>query len=244
METKLIKELKCLVLFQDKILFKDILEGFTAAHVCVLKCETDEEYLKQIQNFQPHFTIIEVDITKPQKPYSLIKKHRDLFKNAYPIFLVGNAADSDLILQGIEIGATDFFQRPLDFDLIATKIGKYFLCEELLKRELSYSKVPLIEREAEVELPMKIISINEKGLVLKSTHMVSKGAKLDLSNSSLKQLLGLEELIVTVIKTQQEGSDSEILYVDFPEDEIYWNAARKLILYLKRGKVTEAKPKS
>ena len=74
--------------------------------------------------------------------------------------------------------------------------------------------------------------------------MVSKGAKLDLSNSCLKQLLGLEELIVTVMKTQQEGPDSEILYVDFPEDEIYGNAARKLILYLKRGKVTEGKPKS
>lgn len=237
METKLIKELKCLVLLQDKVLFKDIFDGFTDASVSVKKCESGENYLEQIELFQPHFTILEIDINQPQLTFALIEKHRSIYKNAHPIFIVGNAADSNLILQGIEIGATDFFQRPLDFDLIASKVGKYFLHEELLKRELSYAKVPLNERVAEVELPMKVLSINEKGLVLKSSHLVSKGAKLDLSNTSLKQIMGLEKLVVTVMKTQQEGPGNEILYVDFPEEEIYGNAARKLILTLKKGKV-------
>jgi response regulator RpfG family c-di-GMP phosphodiesterase len=243
-ETKLIKELKCLVLFKDKNLFKDILAGFNQAHVSVLKTENEHDYLKQAQNFQPHFTIIEVDSTHPEKTQELITKHRLIYKNSLPIFLVGNAAEAALILQCLELGATDFFQRPLDFDLIATKIGKYFLHEELLKRELSYAKVPIAERSAKLEFPMKLVSINEKGVVLKSPHIISKGAKLDLGKSSLKQLLGIDELIVTVMKTQPDENDNEIIYAEFPEDEIYGTVVRKLILSLKKGKGSPAGSKS
>lgn len=234
METKLIKELKTLVFFKDKNLFKDILSGFAETNVSVLKVETEDDYLRQIQNFQPHFTLIEIDANNSKKTNSLIEKHRQLYKESYPIFLVGNAADSSHILQGLEMGATDYFQRPLDFDLMASKISKYFLNENLLKRELGYTKVPQGERSAHIELPMKILSIDEKGVLLECPHIVSKGAKLDLGQSELKKLLGVEELIVTVTKTHADEKENELIYALFPEDEIYGAAVRKLILSLKK----------
>ncbi len=241
METKLIKELKCLVFFKDKNLFKDILAGFNETNVSVLKAENEDDYLRQIQNFQPHFTIVEIESTSSQKTYSLIEKHTQLYQKNYPIFLVGNATDVESIHKGLELGATDFFQRPLDFDLMATKIGKYFLHEELLKREISYAKVPNKDRPAEIEIPMKILSIDEKGLVLKSPHIISKGGKIDLSKTPLKKLLGLDELILTVVKTHADQNHDEIIYAEFPENEIYGIAVRKLILTLKKGKSSEPK---
>lgn len=241
METKLIKELKCLVFFKDKNLFKDILAGLSETHVNIVKAETEDDYLRQIQTYQPHFSMIEVDSSLVPKTYGLIEKHKQLYQNSCPIFLVGNETDSSLILQGLKLGATDFFQRPLDFDLIATKIGKYFLHTELLKREISYAKVPLQERSALIQIPMKIISIDEKGLTLKSPHIISKGCKLDLGQTPLKNLLGLNELILTVVKSHGDQQQDEIIYAEFPEGETCKAAVRKFILNLKKTKSLGAK---
>ncbi|GEM_PF-6140287 len=238
METKLIKELKCIVFFNDTRLFKDILNGFELAKVRVLKVDNEGHYLNQIQTFQPQFTILEIDPQNAKHTFSLIEKHRQYYQNKFPIFLIGNSTDTSLILQGLELGATDFFQRPLDFDLVATKIGKYFFHEELQKRGISYIKVPLGVRKAELELPITILSIDERGLVMQSPHTISKGAKLNLGESLLKELLGLEELIVTVEKTQVNSNKEEIFYATFPEDEIYSTAVRRFILELKKGEKT------
>lgn len=236
METKLVPDLKCLTLIKNKILFKDIYMGFSETHVKMHGAINEEDYFAQITLLRPQFVIIEIDPKDTDTTYNLIHKHAIMYRDAMPIFLVGNTNNLHIFSEGMRLGANDFFLRPLDFDLMATKINQYFVNTELEHHELSYNKVPIKHRKIELLLKFKVLALEETGLLLKSNHYFCKNAKLNMENSQLKKMLEVNDLVLTVCESIRNDKGEIIVHALFPDDITYTLAARRLIMQLQTKK--------
>jgi response regulator RpfG family c-di-GMP phosphodiesterase len=114
----------------DRIILRSMLKMYF--DVIVLAKDGEEGYKKYLQE---RFDIVLTDIMMPKMDgVELIQKIKK-FDKCQPVAVISSVSDSDRLIELIDLGINTFILKPLDKDVILTKIGN--LLENIYyKREI------------------------------------------------------------------------------------------------------------
>ncbi|MBF0207016.1 MAG: hypothetical protein HQK53_09010 [Oligoflexia bacterium] len=96
---------------------------------------------------------------------------------------------SNKVGEFLDMGFDDIFHKPLDMDIIGSKIINYLNPEGVKQeKELPYKTVAAIQSDIFLKLNLKISTITEQGIILLSNNFIPKGTVVKLSGAMIVEI--------------------------------------------------------
>ena len=194
------KYLKAMIVDQDSsqgralaLLIKDL---FSKIHFE----QNVDEIIKECQQVKPRVIFFNLNVAQRTNNFEILEKLPLDGDEQTIIFGYTDAAEPELIAHAIEEGFNDIFVKPFDADIFATKINKYFQFEKTQQRDISYTPLrpPL---HGTLNLPLKLISVDENGFEFKCDHYVSKGGSFKLSTPMVQEIFEEPSIDLMISRT-------------------------------------------
>lgn len=168
---------------------------------------TAETFLERLKDAKPSLCLIDVNIGRLGIGFQIVKAVRRTFGGELPLLVTSSLADNRSITHAIEIGANDYLVKPLDLEILASKLKNYLSSAQLMANALKLFPVPEGESFAYLNLPLEVVEVDELGLKLLSRHLLLKGALIEVSGHFIEEISGgKHSLLVSVTSTWLEGS--------------------------------------
>lgn len=234
-ETKHIDKLKLLLWADQKELSDNLIEEMKKAKIVCQKSTTGDDWVSRLQKNNYHVGAIIMTPENFDHVMTLVQKLR-LLNQEIPLFIFSSTKESaNLLTEAEENGVNDHFYLPLDIDLLATKLGRYFFQSDLQKLQLGLSSVPAEKSNARLILKSHVTEIDENGITFRGPHMLTKGAVVKIQNSDILFFLGMDEISLVVEKSWAEDDNTFSAYAEWKKDpEGMASAVRKWSLEMKR----------
>lgn len=156
--------------------------------------------IKECHDVKPRVIFFNLNVAQRTTNFEILEKLPLDGDSQTIIFGYTDASEPELIAHAIEEGFHDIFVKPYDADIVATKINKYFQFEKTQEREIRYTPLrPALQ--GTLDLPLKLISVDENGLEFKCSHYVSKGGVFTLTNSLVQEIFDEPSIQLMISKT-------------------------------------------
>ena len=190
---------------------------------------TAREFVQRLKETRPDFCLVDLNIEKLGIGFTVIEAVRKVLGGGPTLIVVSGNSDSEAIAHAIELGANDYLVKPIDTEILASKIAQYVSTPQLLNARSPLANVPGNGMKAKFALELDIRQIDEFGIQLRSSHLLVKGTTVPLSSSIFKEFLGLEgPLAVTIMSTSAEPDGFFGIEAEFDrKDEHLLVAVRK-----------------
>lgn len=182
------------------------------------------EFIENIKAQMPTLALIDLNLDGALAGFSLIKAIRNKFGDSLPIMVISANDEKSAISHALEVGANDFITKPIDRKVLSTKLALY-LDKKLFPDDLNeYVKAPLKGVEAYIGFRAQIVSIDELGIRLVSSHLISKGAPISLTGAIIEEFFpNKRKILVSVISCEKDVSLDHYLidaeYTELNQDE-------------------------
>ena len=198
--------------------------GFDAMAV-----STSKDFIQRLKELSPDLCLVDLNIESLGVGFTIIKAVRKVLGPDLPIFVVSGRYDPDAINHAMEIGADDYITKPLDREVLATKISRFIQTEPILTAKANLFPVPEGGMSATLTLPFSVASVDEFGMTLRSPHLLSKGAAVQLDSPLIHEITGrAQPALVTVQSTSLDRDQQHLSYVEFDSpDEAVRASIRK-----------------
>ncbi len=153
--------------------------------------------------------LIDLNLTEGENSgLQLLKLIRDKFKDELAVIILSRLDNQSDITHAIECGANDYVTKPLDIDILNTKIRRIFDEQSHYKKILKASSVPRDLQQCSINSSFTILKVLENGLAIKGNNCLSKGTKIELKETHVNKALNISNipLIVTKNLRQEDGS--------------------------------------
>ncbi|MBI3557650.1 MAG: response regulator [Deltaproteobacteria bacterium] len=135
-----------------------------------------KEFLARLKEVKPTICLVDLNIDELGVGYTLIKAVRKVLGTSMPIIVLSGQSDRQAIAHALEVGANDFIAKPLDRAILASKLTRYMMTEELLSSQSAFFPVPEGGSDANIELEFELREVDEFGIRLSSRHLLNKGS--------------------------------------------------------------------
>ncbi len=156
--------------------------ALAALNINAILTRTPEEFLQTASQVRAHLCLIDLNLGTLDQGFGLIEKIRKQLGPKFPIFVISARSDSQSIAHAMELGADDYLVKPIDKELLATKLLPHISSPEILSATLSQQLVPEKKRTAEVSFQLRLLGIDEFGITFMAPHLLSKGAAIQLAS--------------------------------------------------------------
>lgn len=195
--------------------------------------QTDpKQFDRECDGLRPAIVFVNLNITQREESFLLIDKLNKSTTNRPLIYGYLDTSGPELIAHAIENGVQDVFVRPFDGGVIATKITQQIKNEAASEHAIQFA--PLVPAlNVLVELPFKLVAIDENGFTLKGRHYISKGTKFEFSNTFVQQIFGKPSIPLMITRSSQpDGGDTDYVFYAEPKDpsEVNSAALRRFIM--------------
>lgn len=223
--------LKAMIIDQDStqgramaILIKDL---FTKIHIE----QNAAEIIKECEQVKPRVFFLNLNVAQRTTNFEIMEKLPLDGDNQTVIFGYTDTSEPELIAHAIEEGFNDIFVKPFDADIFATKINKYFQFEKTQDRDISYTTLrpPL---HGMMNLPLKLMSVDENGFEFQCEHYVSKGGTFTLADPMIQEIFEEPSVNLMISRTWMGDNYTDHFFYAEPQqsDEKTSAALRRFIL--------------
>ncbi|MCO4754569.1 MAG: response regulator transcription factor [Bacteriovoracaceae bacterium] len=197
--------IKILVLDDDvevKELFKAKLNSQVYQLCFVTKVK---DLLLRFFNEQWDICLIDLNLNEaPDAGFHVVKMLRQKEEGYTPILMISRDSQKEKIAHAIECGADDYISKPIDFDVLDSKVDFLVESEGFQLNKLKTLPVPLPQRGAIIDIDYEIDSISEDEIVLVSSSYISKGSLVRLKGDFIVDVFMEENLSLEVTRTETE----------------------------------------
>lgn len=178
--------------------------------------EKPEDFIARLKDKQPQICFIDLNIEGVTVGFALIKAIRAKLGPDIPLFVVSGTSEPERIAHAVEIGATDYVVKPVDRDLLATKLAQFVSSSEIKTSGLPYFTAPASRSAATVRVDFEVETIDEVGIQLVSPHLLVKGALVQMEGPWVEEVTGQKMMNITVVSTSANPSTKEFnAYAEF-----------------------------
>ena len=103
---------------------------------------TPAEFLQELKSSSPDICLVDLNFGELNAGFTIIKAIRSVLGPDLPIIVISRFVDRQSIAHALEIGANDFLVKPLDQELLSTKLSRYVKSEAIEDATLPLVKVP------------------------------------------------------------------------------------------------------
>ncbi len=168
-----------------------------------------DDFLTKLREEKPDFCMIDLKFGKQTLGFTIIKAIRRVVGNDLPLFVVSGASDSDSVAHALEVGATDYFSKPIDRALVASKLSHYVGTKTSREESLNYSDVSESKRYATLAVDLQVSAVSELGVEFTSESLLSKGMTIRLGDEQLASGLDFAESMLLRITNSWVRDDGE-----------------------------------
>ena len=174
------------------------------------------DFLGALKTASPDLCLIDLNIEQPGVGFSIIKAVRKVLGSELPIIVVSGLADHAAITHAMEVGANDFVTKPIDKDIFAAKLNRFLKTDALLDTRKSLLPVPEGGAVASIEMPVRVLEIDELGIKILSAHILPKGSALHLDGTLIHEVCGSAQAQLLSVTSTWLNTDGKS-YVAFLE---------------------------
>lgn len=225
-----------LVIDDDDIILKTVRAALVKAGHMVVTAKDAHSGRESAAADNFHLVITDVNLPHGTNGFMLVKMLRDSEKTAKIPMLIMSVRRSEAdVLKGIEAGVDDYVIKPIDFDILMTKVNS------LLSRGDHASTISRIQSKGTLTMavPMDIVGISEEGLQFLSAIELEANSKVQL-DSKLFEAIGINKPNLRVahcekLETEHPSFAIKVNFIGLTAGE-----QQKIRLYSNRSRI---KPK-
>ncbi len=178
---------------------------------------TLEKIQERLRIQKPQFCIIDVNLVREKAGFELIQWVRGELSKTLPLIAVSTDTDTASVAHAIEIGANDYLLKPLNREVLVTKLQDYLKSDEIQHEAQGLPAVPETEMKVDLVLGMQVQEIDELGIRVLSKHLITKGTVLSISGAFVEALSGRAKPVqVSAASTWVESAqDAYGAYLEF-----------------------------
>jgi DNA-binding response OmpR family regulator len=180
---------------------------------------TASEFLKRLKTARPAICLIDLNIGQSGIGFSVIKAVRSVLGPELPLVVISSKSDGPSIAHSVELGANDYIIKPVDFEILASKLLNHVFSEELMHSSLPFFNVPDGGSPVQVDLSVEMVEVDEIGVKFKSKHLFAKGSMLELPQQWGLELSGVEKPLYMTVTNTWADPDS-MSYLGFAEFDL------------------------
>ncbi|MGZ3652991.1 MAG: response regulator [Bdellovibrionota bacterium] len=170
--------------------------------------QNEKDFIQRLKAKTPAACFIDININGHESGYPLVRSVRNKFGPELLLFVVSGKSDPKAIAHAIECGATDFILKPIDNEVFASKLGRFFNVDSVREDELSYINAPDQGFPAELTVPMNMLAIDEMGATFHSPHLMPKGTIFYAEGELMNSILGMQKRQMMTVVTTEVFMDS------------------------------------
>lgn len=145
------------------------------------------------------------------------------------VFAYMDQIDPEIVAHAIENGVQDFFSKPFDETIIATKINRLIKSDLTADQSLNYNRIsPALP--VTLDLPLKVSGVDENGITFESPYYVTKGTRLNISTPLIQQIFNVPSLEMMIVKTWLDDKKYQLFAEPWAASEEMSSALRRFIL--------------
>jgi DNA-binding response OmpR family regulator len=178
-----------------------------------------EDLLARTQASPPSMAIIDLHLGGNQSGFEVIQKIEALKKVPFPVLFASSDDDGVSIAHALELGASDYITKPLDREVLVSKLMNFLSSNQLEEASWTFVKGPESRFPAMINLEMEILEVDEFGIRVYTRHLLSKGTAILVSGEIFTSLFGSDKpKLLNVASTWFEASES--LYGSYLEFDL------------------------
>ena len=163
-------------------------EVLSAAGFTTIAADNGTDAITDFGKYQPDAVLLDIDMPGADG-FAICEHIRASQRPDVPVIMLTGRDDFSAVRRAYEIGATDFFTKPVHWPALPYKLN-YVLRNALLREELANTQR---RRDALLEaLPDRIVLLNEKGVVVER---VNEGSESRTDGSTIESAQSLEDLL-------------------------------------------------
>lgn len=170
---------------------------------------SSRQFIQRLKVLRPDICFIDLNIESPGIGYTIIRAVRKVLGSRAVLIAVSGVSHPGAIARAIDVGADDFIIKPVDRQVLAAKISRYVVTDQLLSSHSPLFPVPAGGAPAVLRLDFFLKKVGVNGISLLGKSVLSKGLSLHLGGPILQEITARPEpQLYTVTSTWVEpGSD-------------------------------------
>lgn len=177
---------------------------------------------------RPDVVFLNLNASARDVSFKFLESHAKSADKAY-VFAYMDKIDPEIVAHAIENGVQDFFSKPFDESIIATKINRLIKNELTVDQSLSYNRItPPVS--VMLDLPLKVVGVDENGITFESPYYVNKGTKLNIASPLIQEIFSVPSFEMMVVKTWLDGKKYHLFVEPWMASEEMSSALRRFIL--------------
>jgi CheY-like chemotaxis protein len=180
-----------------------------------------EDFLSALRTMRPSICMVDLNLGDMDAGFTIIKAVRSVLGPELPLLVVSLNSDSQSIAHALEIGANDFITKPIDQDMLVTKLRRFIELDTNIEGLGEQVVVPPDYERAYLSLMVEITEVDELGVKFVSNHLVSKGTPLYLEHPFIHSLTAKEHPVLTTVTSTWVEPDGVSCgaYAEFDETD-------------------------
>jgi DNA-binding response OmpR family regulator len=188
--------------------------------------------LARAKALPPDLCIVDLNLGPTLKGYDLIAQLRALTRDRTPIIIASSSAETTEIAHAVEMGADDYLFKPLDREVLNSKLMNYLTTEELELSKPYASQAEQTDIETTLSLQATLLEIDETGVRVLSPHLILKGTVISLSGGRWQEIAGRERPVLVTVTSVAVAPNERAYdtYLEFePKDKELAQSVRNWI---------------
>jgi DNA-binding response OmpR family regulator len=220
---------KALIVEDDDIQAKILQIVLTRLGIEIFLVKTAKEFIAKVKTLKPDFCLVDLNVESLGIGFSVIQAVRNVLGSEPVLIVASGESDRKAITHALELGANDFIVKPIDRDILISKISRYVQTEKILDARSPLLPVPNEGISASLIVDMKVQSVDELGITLHGKHLIAKGTAFYIGGGVLDEITGRDRpSLMTVVSTwaNQDGTYGSYVEFDKTDGEVMTSARR------------------
>lgn len=168
-----------------------------------------EDFIAKVKTQRPDMAIVDLQLEGGWSGFEVIKKVAELKLVPFPILVASADISPVSIAHALEMGAADYITKPLDREVLTSKLLNFFSSEKLDEASWGFTKSSESRFPATAELEMDVCEVDEFGVRVTTRHLLNKGTPVLVSGKLFQELFGTEKpKMLNVAMTWVETSEN------------------------------------
>jgi CheY-like chemotaxis protein len=197
--------------------------------------DNPQSFLKRLKDKTPTLCLVDLHFGGVSSGFQLVQAVRKVLGPVLPLIVTSSSSDLKSISYALELGASDYVVKPIDLDILFTKLEYYAKSMRQESGGFTFFPVPEKRMTGKMDIGLKIKEIDEMGFTFHTPHLFVKGTFLKIHGPLVEEILGIgESFPVTITSNSLEDG----IYAAYGEVDITAEKARqqlRLWLSLQNG---------
>lgn len=181
--------------------------------LAVAKDKTD--FVQRLKSEKPRFCLLDLSVESAHDGFGVIEEIRASSEGII-VFVVSADAGIASVVQALELGADDYFLKPVDRQSLKQKISHYLKDDIVWGAEKPFRSVSIGPQAVHVEFVTEIVAVDEFGVDFRSPHLIPKGNLVRLSGEFVSEISGQERVPVAIVSVGLDpGQNTYVYYAEF-----------------------------